>query len=422
MSQRNTTHAQRVNIVEEHLAGKPLTIIAEKMAINYYTARKWWRKYTRQGWSGLIPKSPGPSPSGPLSRFDPLVKYVALRLKCEHPAWGLDVLLLHLGRRRSLKGKPLPGRTALDNYLRPYLPRFRPQRRLPMKRPDALVSAVSDVHQRWQIDFKGRETIAPEGQVAPFLVCDEFSSAPLAGVIYTKRTGDPKAGLSYRDIQQNLRMLFGRWGMPEQLRMDRDALWVGSTRLEWPGTLLLLLVGLGIQPVINRPRHPTDNAQVERLCRTWNDHVGQGIGLRTKDDLQAQTDQAWSDRRGHLPSRNPHCAGKPPLVALPHLAWPKRIFAPELEASLFDMKRVFEYLSQWEWKRKVDQTGAVSMADYNRLVSKKHVGQIVKVRFDKDTQMFSAFDVKGTFLHAFTLPIISEEFILGQGYRSDEQV
>ena len=421
MSTRNTTHAQRVTIIEQHLAGTHLTIIAETMGLNYYTARKWWRAYRRLGWSGLIPKPPGPPPRGPLSNFDPLVKFVALRLKKEHPAWGLDVLLLQMSRRSSLSGKPLPSRTALHSYLRPYLQRFRPQRRLPTKRPEDAVSAVTDVHQRWQMDFKGRETIAPEGQVAPFLVCDEFSSAPLAGVVYTKRTGDPKAGLSPRDIQENLRTLFRRWGMPEQLRMDRDSLWVGSTRMEWPGTVLLWLVGLGIHPVVNRPRRPTDNAQVERLCRTWNDHVGNGIGLRDKSELQAETDQAWSDRRRHLPSRNPHCAGNPPLVALPHLTQPKREFSPELEASLFDMERVFEYLSRWEWNRKVDQTGAVSMADYNRLVSKKHVGQIVKVRFDKETQMFSAYDVDGTFLHSFTLPVTTKEYILGHGYITDEQ-
>lgn len=420
MSTRTTTHAQRVTIVERHLAGTRLTDIAEDMGLNYYTVRKWWRAYCRQGWLALIPKPPGPPASGPLSKFDPLVKYVALRLKREHPAWGLDVLLLHMGRRPSLRGKQLPGRTALYNYLRPYLPRFRPQRHLPMKRPETVVSAVADVHERWQMDFKGREPIEPEGQVAPFLVCDEFSSAPLAGVVYTKRTGDPKAGLSPRDIQDNLRAVFCRWGLPAQLRMDRDSLWVGSTRLEWPGIILLWIVGLGIHPVVNRPRRPTDNAQVERLCRTWKDHVGNGVGLRDKKILQAETDQAWADRLKHLPSRNPHCAGKPPLVALPQLAQPQRDYSPELETSLFDMERVFEYLSQWEWRRKVDQTGAISMADYNRLVSKQHVGQIVKVRFDKEARVFSAYDVNGSYLRSFTLPVISEEYILGYGYTTSE--
>jgi len=421
MSYRNSTHAQRVAIVEQHLTGESLGRIAQQMHFSYYTVRKWWRRYRKGGWSALRPKPPGPPTTGALSSFDPLVKYVALRLKRCHPAWGMDVLLLYMSRQPSLENKRLPSRTALYKYLRPYLNRIRPGRHLPMTRPEAVVAAVHDVHHRWQMDFKGREAIEPEGQVAPFLVCDEFSSAPLAGVIYTKRTGDPRAGLSPRDIQQNLRDIFSRWGLPNQLRMDRDSLWVGSSRLEWPGTVLLWLVGLGIDPVVNRPRRPTDNAQVERMCRTWKEHVAIGIGLRTKADLQAQTDQAWSDRLHHLPSRNPNCGGQPPLVALPTLARPKRHYTPAMESSIFEMERVYHYLSQWEWKRKVDSTGAVSMADYNRLVSKKHVGQIVKVRFDAETREFSAYDVDGNFLHTFTLPVITESYILGHGYATGEQ-
>lgn len=421
MSTRNTTHAQRARIVERHLAGIPLSDIAETMGLNYYTARKWWRTYRRQGWSGLVPKTPGPPARGPLSSFDPLLKYVALRLKKEHPAWGLDVLLLHMSRRSSLRGMTLPSRTALYNYLRPHLPRLQRQYRLPTSHPKDFVSDIVDVHQRWQMDFKGRETIAPEGQVSPFLVCDEFSSTPLAGIIYTKRTGDPKAGLTPRSIQENLRQIFCLWGLPEQLRMDRDPLWVGSARLEWPGTLLLWLVGLGIRPVVNRPRRPTENAQVERMCRTWKEHVAIGSASRNKSQLQAETDQAWSDRRRHLPSRNPHCGGKPPLTALPHLAQPRVYYSPQLEDVLFDMDRVFEYLSQWEWSRKVDQSGAVSMADYNRRISKKHAGQVVKVRFDKEAQAFAAYDVSGTFLRSFTLPVISRDYILGYGYITGEQ-
>jgi len=68
--------------------------------------------------------------------------------------------------------------------------------------------------------------------------------------------------------QADLRALFCRWGLPDALRMDRDAVFVGSCRLEWPGTLLLWLIGLGVQPIINRAYRPTDNAIVERNHQT----------------------------------------------------------------------------------------------------------------------------------------------------------
>ena len=105
MATRNTTHAQRVKIIEWRQTGKTLETIAADMNFNFYTVRKWWRVYRLKGWDGLAPRPPGSPPNGDLSEFDDLVKYVALRLKREHPAWGLDVLLLHTSRHPSLVGK-----------------------------------------------------------------------------------------------------------------------------------------------------------------------------------------------------------------------------------------------------------------------------------------------------------------------------
>jgi hypothetical protein len=188
---------------------------------------------------------------------------------------------------------------------------------------------------------------------------------------------------------------------------------VGSARLEWPGFLLLWLVGLGIQPLINRAHRPTDNAQVERGNRTWDEHVRIGAKAQTFSQLQADTDQAWRDRRECLPSRNPHCHGLPPLLAHPALAQPRRPYSPEQEADLFDMTRVYAYLAQWEWQRQVDTTGFISMAHLNRRISPLHIGQIVKVRFDPTRHEFVASTVGGTELRRFTLPVISADYIRG---------
>lgn len=422
MTKRTTTHAQRVAMIERHLQGQPLAKIAQQLELNVYTLRKWWRRYRQRGWAGLSPVQTGRPAAGKLSSFDPLVKYVALRLKRKHPGWGLDVLGLALRRRPSLAGKSLPSRTALYNYLKPFYPRLRPGRRLPTRKPQPRPMTVFGVHQRWQMDFKGRETIPPEGQVAPWLICDEFTSAPLASVIYTKRTGEPKAGLTMADIQANLRQVFSQWGLPDQLRMDRDPLWVGSPRLEWPSNLILWLVGLGVEPIINRPGQPTDNAHIERLNRTWLEHVALGAKGCTSAEIQAQTDQAWTDRRECLPSRNPACAGQPPLLAYPELAVPRRPYSPEQEPQLFQMARVYDYLGQWQWQRKVDSTGSISVADFNRRVSLDHVGQIVKVRFDPVLRQFTAYAVDGTFLNSFTVPVISKSFILDlKGHDFSEQ-
>lgn len=415
MHYRSTDHATRVGIVKRHLAGETLPDIAQQLQLNFYTVRKWWRTYNREGWKGLVPKPTGPPPTGPLSEFDPLVKYVVLRLKREHPAWGLDVLRLELQRRPSLKGKSIPKRTAIWNYFRTFYPRLMEHRRLRTRRPKQKSSDIRAVHQRWQMDFKGEVDIAGLGQVKPFIVCDEFSGAPLAGIIHLVKQKNQRFSLSFRDIQVNLRTTFSQWGLPDQLRMDRDPLWIGSSRLEWPGTFLLWLVGLGVIPVINRPYCPTDNSHVERRNRIWNEHVCLGAKCQRLEQLQALTDQAWRDRRELLPSRNPNCAGQPPLMAHPELAQPRRPYQSDQEQTLFDMGRVYTYLSQWEWQRKVDCLGSISLADFTRRVSTQHVAQIVKVRFDLATHEFVASTVDGTELRRFTLPIILADYIMGYG-------
>ena len=282
-----------------------------------------------------------------------------------------------------------------------------------VKRPKTQVIEVTAVHQCWQIDFKGDVSAAEQMIIKPLNVCDEYTSAPLACILHARQKG--QRSVTTRDVQDDLRIVFTRWGLPLQLRMDRDPVWVGSTRLEWPGVLLLWIVGLGITPIINRPHCPTDNAQIERGNRTWNEQVYLGNEQATAQELQQFTDQAWQDRRQALPSRNPHCHGLPPLVAHPELNQPLRTYTREKEEELFDIQRVYEYLSQWEWERKVDASGCISLANLNRQVSKDHIGQIVKVRFDPKTISFVAMAVDGSELSRFTLPVISKEYILGLG-------
>ena len=415
MHRRTTGHAERVQIIELHQQGEGYHAIADETGLNYYTVRKWIRRYKKEGWLGIDPKQTRQQAKGALAYFDPLVKYVALRLKKANPGWGLDVLLLEMSRRESLEGHKLPSRTALYNYLKPFLHRFRQQRQSRTIKPKPAVAATKAVHQRWQIDFKGEVQTAAAGWVLPLNVCDEHSSAPLAGIIYTAAGKQPKKGLTTRDIQQALRELFTNWGRPEQLRMDRDSLWVGSTRLEWPGALLLWLVGLDITPVINRPGRPTDNAQIERLNRTWLEQVGLGATTASALEVQDRTDKAWRDRLFYLPSRNKHCQNQPPATRFPELFANPRPYSSEQEGALFEMQRVYDYLAQWQWQRKVDQVGCISLNSYSRSVSRKHAGQVVKVRFDATQHHFIASAIDGTELKRFTIPSICPDFIRGTG-------
>jgi transposase len=420
MTRTTTSHATRVVIVERHLEGETLRKIAEDMELSYYTIRKWWRIYLRDGWKGLEPKPQGPPQVGTLGKFSPLVKYVALRLKRQCPGWGVDKLLLEMSRRPSLEGQKLPKRSSLASYLSQFGGRLQRPRQRPTRRPKVSPGQNHEPHQCWQIDFKGDEVVGGcEVAIAPFMLCDEASGAPLMGVIHQVRAKGQRTGLSVRSIQANLRQGFMQWGLPDAIRTDRDPLFVGSGRLQWPGTLQLWFVGLGIKPIINRAYRPTDNAIVERNHWTWEQHVLLGRQYERLEDVQEETNRSFADRREMLPSRHRGCNGRPFVEAFPALNEPRRRYVPEEEPDLFDLKRVDAYLAQWEWRRVVDSMGKISLAGRNFYVGKPHRKQVVKLRFDQKSREMVCQLVGGTEIARLTLHEFSPDYILGTVYGSE---
>lgn len=417
MKRRETTHAERVEMVERHLAGETLDDIAESLDLNMYTVRQWWRAYRDGGWPALEPVSKGPPEVGTLGRFDPLVKYVALRLKREHPAWGTPILRLHMQRRPSLKGRRIPKDTALWSYLHQFGSRLVRPRRLPTKRPTpSPPPRALAPHQCWEMDFKGDEVVADcQTAISPLAFSDEASGAPLARYMHALKAKGNRQGLTMRQVQADLRQVFSQWGLPDAIRMDRDPLFVGSTRLQWPSTLLLWLVGLDVQPIINRAYRPTDNAMVERSHRTWNGDVLVGARFVDLVALQATSNQALEDRRLYLPSRHRGCNRQPPAVAFPDLLKARRPYHPDHERALFDLRRVDAYLAQWEWRRQVDVVGKISLADRNHRVGKRYQGQVVKVHFDPSTRDFVCSSVANEEIVRFQLAEVSLDYILGEG-------
>jgi transposase InsO family protein len=414
MKQHTNSHVERVAMIDRRLAGETLEQIAVSMHVSYYTVRRFWRRYQRHGWPALLPTRGGPCPSGPLGRYPPRIKYVLLRLKREHRGWGVDKLRLELSRRPSLAGLSIPRRSTLAAYLSQFGERLRRPRRLRTTRPQLLPVRPQAPHQTWQIDFTGDQPVAGiAGRVAPFMVCDSASGAPLAGLIHTIRSRGERKGIDARTVQTDLRQAFTRWGLPESIRMDRDPVFVGSSRLEWPGLIVLWLLGLGVQPIINRAFRPTDNAIVERNHQTWTAHVVIDQVYADVAALQQATDQAYADRRAYLPSRHVGCDGRPPLLAFPSLERARRSYSVEQEAELFDLARVDAYLAEWRWQRLVDSAGKISLAGRNYRVGKRYAGQGVRVHFEPTSRQCICGLADGTEVAHVTVPEFSVTYLLG---------
>jgi Helix-turn-helix domain len=412
---RSTSHAVRVEIIERHLRGEHLPTIAATLHLNVSTVRRFWRLYQQQGWQGLRLPTPGPPASGPLGTFHPRIKYVLLRLKRHHRGWGVDKLRLELVRRPRRHHLGIPKRSALAAYLASFGARLRRPRRHPTKRPvAAALTTPTAPHHCWQVDFKGDEPVPGCGlHIAPFLVCDPVSGAPLGGQVHAVRGRGNRAGVTMRDVQTDLRALFTRWGRPDHLRLDRDPLFVGSSRREWPGTLLLWLIGLDVQPIINRAYRPTDTAIVERNHQTWPAHVLEGTVYASVEAIQQATEQSFTERREQLPARHAGWDGQPFLVALPSLGTPRRRYDPGAEAQVFDLGRVDAYLAEWRWQRTVDSTGQLSLANHNYRVGQRYCGQRIKVQFERSDRSFVGRLASGEEVRRWQVPEVDPSYIRG---------
>lgn len=167
--------------------------------------------------------------------------------------------------------------------------------------------------------------------------------------------------------------LFRQWGLPKAVRSDNGEPFGVPTRDVVP-IMSLWLSAYGIQPIINRPRRPTDNAKVENNQRTsarWAElHT-----CNTVHHLQQRLDEAVRCQREAYP-----------VVRLGKVT--RKQFFPELydnprgyHEKAFDVKLAHGLLSGAIYPRKVSSSGTVALYSKPFSVGLKHRGKIVFCKF-----------------------------------------
>lgn len=382
-----TTPDDRRTFYERHQRGETYAEIAQAAGVSLGCVRYWCRRL-RDGGS-CVTHYPG-RPPGLLQRFSPLVRYVLLRLRLEHPRWGASRLRYGLAHRPALAHQALPSVAQIGRYLRQW-PRRQPPRRtrpLAARRPNT----PTRVHQRWQVDFKLGVALADGSQVTLHTVCDPVGEVcVMARVTPAGRAGQAPAHVTLRQLQATLRAGFAYWHtLPEEVQTDNEAVFIGHPNWPFPSPFTLWLVGLGIRQVRSRPGRPTDNAEVERCHQTVYNYALCGNEQRNCAELQDVLDRAVAELAFDLPSRAPGCAGRPPAQAHPELLQPTRLFAPEHEWSQFDCARVDAFLAQQAWQRRVGATGQITLGGRRQryAVGRAYAGQTIWVGFDPEDRHF----------------------------------
>lgn len=387
-----TTPAQRREFYARHLQGETYEQIARQYGLSKECVRYWCR---RQRDGGSCVTSYHRPPSGALARFHPLVKYVILRLRLEHPRWGPGRIRVKLRQRPSLRGKALPSQASIGRYLRGWS-RF--QRAVKPRVKQQRLASPTQVHQRWQVDFKLDLALADGSKVNLMTVYDPVAGACLGAWVFPAPLAAQRGErVSLQQLQTGLRLCFARWQtLPFEIQTDNESVFVGKCGDVLPSPFTLWLAGLGIKHLLIRPGRPTDNGGVERTHQTLNAYV---ILRRqpwlNQRELQQALDRGVGELVFELPSQAADCRGRPPAEAHPELQRHVRPFWLEWEWALFDLEQVDQCLAAVTCQRRVNKAGQISLGGRHEYysVGRSYANQEVLVRFDPCGREFVFYSI-----------------------------
>lgn len=383
---RRTTLAERLDISARATAGQSDPEIAAALDLSVSTVRKWRRKAQREGRAGLASRLGRPS-TGALGQFPSSIREAIDQMRRAHPGWGPLTLRLELEADPRFVDQKIPSRSRIaaflhqEEFTRPY------QRHGELPQPR--VGAPKQVHEEWEMDAKGKIQIPPLGTVSLIQIGDVVSrlKAESFACVGTSKPSMP-------DYQRSLRRAFLRHGLPKRLSLDHDSVFYDNTSASaYPTTLHLWVVALGVDVRFIRKGRPTDHGFIERSHQTLTQQAI--LGQHFPEDAALQ--EALDQRREFLNVRFP-CRSldhQPPLVAYPQAKHSGRFYYPEWEEAMVDLHRVYAYLAQGRWFRRVSTQGQFSLGAHRYGVGTKLAKQTLEISFDPNTQEFVCLSEDG---------------------------
>ena len=245
--------SERWRFIDARLTRKfTLKQLCEQFGISRDCACKWWRRFKSEGAAGLTDRS--------------RVRRSALQLRAlwlrrvadarrRYPTWGAPKLrwLLEQNHRE----RPCPSERTIGRWLAEASLTKPQARRAPpgptLRRPTRrLARHPNDV---WTVDFKGWFMTADGKRVSPLTVRD-LATRHLLLVRHVRA--------DQHQVARVMRKLFGRYGLPREIRSDNGPPFGSLGPRGW-APLTLGWAQLGIRVSFGRPACPQDNAGHEQM-------------------------------------------------------------------------------------------------------------------------------------------------------------
>ena len=342
---------------------------------------------------GSLDKPMGRPPQGILSSFGPTIRSFIDKYRPTKEGWSATTLAVELGLDESINEPSQPSSSSISRYLRSTKRTRRYRKQFDL--PPSIFIKTTQAHEVWQIDAEGTKNVSKAGWVSPINIKDIETKAFILSYPCCVQTANnlPKT----IDYQWALRIAFMEWGMPLYLQTDHGSVFFDNKSASpFPTTLYLWLLGLGIEILFTPVGKPQKQGMVERSHQTFHNQLTPGILLHSFDELFDFCQNRRQRLNEHIPASATN--NLPPLINRPDAAILLRAYQTLNEATIFDKKRIQDYLKAQTWFRLVAANKNFSIGGQVYHLPTAKPNSEISVKYNTDCDGFDCFDPNGKIL------------------------
>lgn len=345
---------------------------------------------------------------GVLSTYPLELRQLIKQIRKRYDRFGAKSILTELEYRYGYKKENLPSRSSVASYLEQegLTLSYEPHSKLPIT-PRA---NPTHEHEQWQIDGRGNEEIDKVGTVAFLNIKDVFSSVYVA--CFPAKMKSKNGHPTMDHYQMAVRLGFLEFGLPKKIQTDHaSAFYDNHSKSPFPTRFHLWLIALGIQLVYSRVHRPTDQAKVERAHEILFNQTVRSHQLKDWKHLFEVCQNRRKILNTELPSSA--CQEKPPLEAFPKAKHSGRIYTPQQEINLLNLDRVYQFLAQCTWFRRVSKTKSLTLAKQGYYLAHATPGEQLKITFCPTCKYFFFWNDKELLVDLKPIKGLSKAYLIG---------
>ena len=294
---------------------------------------------------------------GALSTYPKEVRDLITRLRIQHGGWGAITILVELESGYGYSKTKLPSEDAVNRFLKEsgFIPPKEPKGFIPSSKCS---SAVKRFHDLWELDAQGAIAVEGLGYQAMINIKDVKSKAYCMS--FPVQVKGNKSQPKTPHYLWALRLAFEEFGLPKAIQVDRDSVFIDNTsKSPFPSRVQLFLVGLGIELCFIDAPPPQKQSTVERSHQTLDGQVTKGQHYKIWQSLFTKTNERRKVLNEKYPSRS--LGKKAPLEKYPKARHAGRFYTIQQEQTMIDMRRIYKFLAQCRWYRKVSKVKTISI-------------------------------------------------------------